>query len=222
MGSAVPIPLRTNPSGLRRRVVAGLSLAGVACFVASYFYPWWGFRLFAPQYPKGLELVISLTGVGGDVSEINLINHYIGMGHIDDAAALERQLAGWLVGGLALAVVASMLFAGKSFTTLGAWLAVGFPVGFVLDTQYWMYRFGHDLDPTAAIDIPPFTPVLFGAGKVGQFRTIATPDMGFYLAVAGVILVGIAMWQRWKVCQVCPLAAQCTANCKTGFLRTPS
>lgn len=219
--SAEHATLRPSWSRGRRAAVVALATCGVAAFAASYFFAWWQFQLFAPQYPKGLELVIHLTGVQGDVAEINLINHYIGMGHLEDAATFERDFAAWLVGGLALAVVAAMLFAGKKLTTLGAWLAVGLPLGFVLDTQYWMYRFGHDLDPRAAIDIPPFTPVLLGQGKVGQFRTIATPELGFYLALLGVVLVGIAAWQRYRVCSECPAAAHCGTTCAHGFVRVP-
>ncbi len=201
--------------------MVGLSILGVIAFVASYFQAWWRFQLFAPQYPKGLALVIHLTGVEGDVAEINTINHYIGMGHIEDAAALERDFAAWLVAGLVLAVVAATLYAGRRYTTLGAWMAIGFPLGFVVDTQYWMYRFGHDLDSRAAIDIPPFTPVLLGEGKVGQFRTIATPEWGFYLALLGVALVGVAMWQRYKVCAACPAASTCGKACEHGFVKVP-
>ncbi|MBM4368083.1 MAG: cytochrome C [Deltaproteobacteria bacterium] len=219
--SAEHAVVRPHWSRARRGWVVGLSLLGVLAFGASFFFPWWTFQLFAPQYPKGLELVIALTGVAGDVAEINTINHYIGMGHIDDAAKLEREFAHWLIGGLGVAVVAAMLFAGKKFTTLGAWFAVGLPLGFVLDTQYWLYRFGHDLDPRAAIDIPPFTPVLFGEGKVGQFRTLASPDLGFWLAVAGVALMAAAMYHRWRVCGVCPSAGKCGATCSHAFVRIP-
>lgn len=206
----------------RRFLVLGLSLAGVALFAASYALPWWNFKLVAPQYPKGLMLIIHLTGVTGDVAEINTINHYIGMGHIDDAATFERTYAAWLIGGLGLAVIAAILAAGKHLTTAAAWIAVSFPVGFVLDSQYWMYRFGHDLDPTAAIEIAPFTPTVIGAGKVGQFVTMATPAAGFWVAMLGVVMVAIAVWQRKKVCNVCPQAGTCGAVCPAASVRTPS
>lgn len=206
----------------RRFVVLGLSLVGIVLFAVSYTLPWWNFRLVAPQYPKGLQLIIHLTGVSGDVAEINTINHYIGMGHIDDAASFERTYAAWLIGGLALAVVAAILAAGKHLTTFAAWIAAWFPVGFVLDSQYWMYRFGHDLDPTAAITMAPFTPTVLGAGKIGQFSTLATPAAGFWVALAGVAVVGVAVWQRKRVCKVCPAAGTCGAICPTALIRTPS
>jgi hypothetical protein len=205
----------------RRAVVVIFAVAGVAAFVASYFLPWWNFALFAPQYPKGLRLVIELTGVGGDVREINTINHYIGMGHLDDAADIERGLAGWLIAALGLFVVAVTVLKGRKWDLTAALLTLGLPLGFVLDTWGWMYHFGHDLDPRAPITMAPFTPTLFGEGKVGQFHTMATPGIGFGLALLGVACVGVAMWQRHKVCAVCPLAANCSGTCERQFVRIP-
>lgn len=205
----------------QRWLVLGLAIGSVCLFAVSYFLPWWNFELVAPQYPKGLHLVVSLTGITGDVSEINIINHYIGMAHLDDAAKLERALAGWLVGGLGVAVLALTLFSGKRLNLLLALVALGFPVGFVADTMYWLYTFGHDLDPRAPVHIAPFTPTLFGAGKVGQFATVATPTWGFWLAMTGVALAAIASWQRRKVCQACPAAAACETLCRHGLVRTP-
>ena len=202
-----------------RRVVLALAVVGAALFAASWFANWWEFRLYAPQYPKGLELLVSLTGVTGDTHEINIINHYIGMGHLEDAAKFERAYGGWLVGGLALAVVAAILLAGRKVGWVAAALGLGLPMGFVADTQYWLYQFGHDLDPKAPVEIAPFTPVLFGSGKVGQFRTIATPDLGFWLALGGVVLLAIAVWRRGKVCRVCPRREGCALVCPHQLVR---
>jgi copper chaperone NosL len=205
-----------------RRVVLALALAGAALFGASYFFPWWDFELYAPQYPKGLELVVSLTGVTGDTSEINIINHYIGMGHLEDAAQIERAYGGWLVGALAMAVVVGLLAAGRKLGWLAGLAGLGFPIGFLADTQYWLYQFGHDLDAKAPVHIKPFTPTLFGEGKVGQFHTIATPDLGFWLAIAGVATVALSVyWRQRRVCAVCPAHDQCGAVCPNLLVRVP-
>jgi hypothetical protein len=196
-------------------------VAGIASFAGSYLLPWWNFALFAPQYPKGLNLVIRLTGVSGDVAEINTINHYIGMGHLDDAADIERSIAGWLIAALGVFVVAITVLKGRRWDALSAAMTLGLPLGFVIDTWAWMYHFGHDLDPKAPITIAPFTPVLLGAGKVGQFATWASPGLGFCLALAGVALVGLAMWQRNRVCSECPLHANCGGLCPQQFVRVP-
>ena len=69
--------------------------ARIATYVASFFQDWWKLTLYAPQYPHGLRLTISLTGMGGDVHEIDMLNHYIGMGHLAEAAQFERHYAAW-------------------------------------------------------------------------------------------------------------------------------
>ena len=107
--AAPPAPRRW---GARWTVVA-LTLVAVSLYVASYFLPWWEFTLFAPQYPQGLDLVIGLSGMSGDVREIDMLNHYIGMAHLADAAAVERQLAAYGVGAIGVAVLAIMLGAGR-------------------------------------------------------------------------------------------------------------
>lgn len=198
-----------------------LAVVAAGLFGASYLLPWWNFKLVAPQYPQGLSLVISLTGVTGDTAEINTINHYIGMGHLDDAATLERAYGAWAVGALALVVVVLALFAGRRLSRAMSFAALAFPLGFIADTMYWLYHFGHDLDPKAPIHLAVFTPSLFGSGKVGQFVTTATPSWGFGLAALAVVLVVIASWQRRKVCAECPARAHCEALCEHGLVGTP-
>ncbi len=195
-----------------------LGVLGAALFTAAYFQPWWDFALFAPQYPKGLRLVISLTGVTGDVAEINIINHYIGMHGLDQAASLERAIAGWGVGAVGMMVLLFLLGSGKSWGWLATLPALALPLGFILDSFYWLHRFGHELDPKAPITMKPFTPTLFGEGKVGQFRTLATPGTGFWLAVAGVLMVGGAVVLRRRACQECARREECGKVCAGGFV----
>jgi hypothetical protein len=60
-----------------------------------------------------------------------------------------------------------------------------------VDLFAWLYYAGHSLDPTAALSssIKPFTPRLLGEGDIGQFSTVASFGLGFYLALIAVLLV---------------------------------
>jgi hypothetical protein len=198
--------------------VVGLALAAVALFAASYFRPYWSFVLYAPQYPFGLKLVISLSGVTGDVREIDTINHYIGMGHLADAAQLERRMAAFGVGAVGVMTVALALLTGKKVGRLTLLPGALLPTLFVADTFYWMWRFGHDLDPKAPIHIPPFSPTLAGNGQIGQFLTFATPGAGFWLAVLGVAVLALAVVVRGRVCSACPQAGKCGVVCPRAFV----
>lgn len=78
--------------------------------------------------------------------------------------------------------------------------ALLFPLIFVADLYYILYEFGHSIDPKSALGgaIKPFMPPIVGEGKVGQFGTIASFEIGFYIALlaALVILIGLYFHRR--------------------------
>jgi copper chaperone NosL len=210
----VPVrPVRPIVRDRRRWTIAGLGAAGSALFAASYLLPWWNFHLVAPQYPKGLQLQIWLTGMSGDTREIDILNHYIGMHAITSAATTEVAVGGYLVGAVCLAVLAALLSAGRRVGWTALIPAIGLPVGFVADIAYHMWHFGHDLDPAAPLNFPTFTPMLLGPGIVGQFHTWAWPAAGFWMALSGLVLVIAAVVLRRRACADCPLRDACGATC---------
>jgi copper chaperone NosL len=215
--------LHPNPAWRpgRRWLVFGLALLGTLTFGLSYFFTYWNFRLVAPQYPQGLLLKVALSGVTGDVKEIDIINHYIGMHHLADAAAIEKAAGPYGVAIIGLSIVVGFLFAGRRIKWGGLVPAVALPLGFLGDTLYWMYSFGHDLDPTAPIEFKPFMPNLLGTGVIGQFRTMAAPGPGFWMAIAGSVLVITAVLMRKNVCASCPVADSCRLHCHGVLGRSP-
>lgn len=208
---------RDNDRILRWLVVVLASLA-VGVYGVSLFEDWWQIWLFAPQYPAGLHLQIRLTGVGGDAREIDMLNHYIGMGHLDQAAMIERQVAGWAIGLIGLVAMMMTFFTGKR----GHWLLVTtgllLPVGFIADSFAWMWWYGHHLNPKAPLHIAAFTPQLFGQGSIGQFQTYGRPQTGFALALAATAMLAVAALIRWRVCRDCALAEHCGATCPAHFV----
>ncbi len=204
----------------RRWLVLGLTGSGVGLIAWSFFRDWWSIIMYAPQYPHGLKLNIALTGMHGDYREINTINHYIGMTNLDDAATTERAFAAHGVAAVALLVLVMVLFGGRKLGWFTAVPALVFPAAFVADAYFWMYRFGHTLDPHAPLNIPSFTPQLFGNGDIGQFKTFAVPAIGFWLALGGAFIVAIATWIRQRaVCAQCSRRGVCGAVCASGFVR---
>ncbi len=71
-------------------------LLGVAALLlaVSMFMPYWEMTLKAPQYPAGLAIQAHVNRLTGDVSEIDGLNHYIGMRPLAEAAQLERAFPG--------------------------------------------------------------------------------------------------------------------------------
>lgn len=175
------------------------ALAALALLV-SLALPYWHVTLVAPQYPGGLRVAIYLgpQGLAGDVAEVDGLNHYIGMKKLEEAATLERAIAPY--GVVALAAAAALAAAvRRRWTALLALPIVLFPAIFLADLAYWLWYFGHHLDPTAALSsaIKPFTPPVLGTGRIGQFAAIARFGAGLYLAFAAALASAAALALRW-------------------------
>jgi copper chaperone NosL len=182
----------------RRTLPLVLAAAALGTIVASYAQPFWTFKLYAPQYPHGLTLTISLTGFAGDVREIDMLNHYIGMGSLAHGAAFEREYGGYALLLLGAAVALLVRLRSWKGTAAAAVLGLSYPLVFLADTFFWLHRFGHRLDPRAPLHIPAFTPQLFGNGNIGQFMTFAAAERGFGLSVAAALLLASAALLRWR------------------------
>jgi copper chaperone NosL len=204
----------------RRVIVAALSIAAVVLLLASLKFPYWRVTLKAPQYPQGLHVSIFLNKVEGDTSEVNLLNHYIGMKKLEMAAKFERNIA---IYGLAFISLFTLLFvfSGRKSMSLFALPALFFPIVFIADLFFWLYTFGHRLDPHAPIKFTPFTPRLIGEGIIGQFATVGAIGLGFYLVIASFILVLGSLILRFTVCNACPYKERCSLVCPHLFLWPP-
>ena len=171
----------------------------VLLLLTSLFLPFWRMTLHAPQYPKGLTVRAYLNRLEGDVAEIDGLNHYIGMRKLDEAAKLERELSVMAVIAVSLLVLGAIFIHNRRAALLALPAAL-FPAGFLIDLHLWLAHFGHNLDPRAPLSssIKPFTPPVLGVGVVGQFRTVAVPDLGLSLAFAAsaVILAGLYLHRR--------------------------
>jgi copper chaperone NosL len=193
-----------------------LGLAAILLIV-SLFFPYWNMKLEAPQYPKGLFVHAYVDRLEGDVREIDGLNHYIGMRPLEEAAQLERSLSIVLITVTAL-LVAAAVFVHTKWAALLALPAVLFPFIFLLDLYLWMRNFGQNLDPTAALSnfIEPFTPPILGEGLIGQFKTIASVDIGWYLAVTASILVLVGLFFHRRAYKPLVDAAKQSAESSEG------
>lgn len=191
---------RVSPDELRRHPwryappTIMLSMARVLLLV-SVLLPYWHMELVAPQYPDGLQITAYVNRLTGDVKEIDGLNHYIGMRPLEQAARLERTTSVWLVVAMVLLVEGAM-FIHSRWALLLAIPAILFPVGFLVDLQYWMKAFGQNLDPSAPLSssVKPFTPTILGEGGIGQFRTYAEMGWGLWCAFAAAGLTLVAFW----------------------------
>ena len=191
-----------EPIGLAARLML---LAAAALLVATYFFPLWNLTMFAPQYPDGLRLdIYPYTLVGGnhgqDIKEINVLNHYIGMQDLVNESFTEFKWMPFVIGALALLIlratvhgtVASLVDATMLFVYFGAFSLWSF--------GYKLYRYGHDLDPAAAVQVPPFMPPMFGYQQIANFEVYSYPRAASYaMAAAVVLLVAALAWTWWNI-----------------------
>lgn len=187
------------PDGTSRRLIdfllpSALMMLAALMLSISIFLPYWSFKMLAPQYPKGLQVDVYVNHLEGDVFETDELNHYLGMPPLDEGGQLERSISLVAIASMGLLLVGSV-FVHNRWAAFLAIPALAYPLIFLADLYLILYRYGHSIDPTSALGgaIKPFTPPLFGEGKIGQFGTIAQGEAGLWLAVVAsvVVLVGL-------------------------------
>ena len=153
----------------------------------SAFLPLWTLTMKAPQYPGGLRLHAYGSAMTGDVTEINILNHYIGMPPVE-APALETSLFPFGVAVLAALCLLSPLHRWLRRLAIAATAAT--PIVILADLQWRLYTFGHTLNPKAPIRLKPFTPLVIGQASMGNFVSSGMVAWGFVcLVLAAVVLV---------------------------------
>jgi hypothetical protein len=174
---------------------SALLMLGALLLMISMFLPYWSMKMTAPQYPKGLRVNVYVNHLDGDMREIDELNHYLGMPELDKGGQLERSISFAAIGVLALLLIAGV-FIHNQWAAIIALPVIAYPIVFIADLFYILYEYGHSIDPKSALGgaIKPFTPPLIGEGKVGQFGTIASFEIGFYVVLASVVVVLIGLW----------------------------
>ena len=189
-----------EPIGLASRLML---LAAAALLAVTYFFPLWNLTMFAPQYPDGLRLdIYSYTLAGGnggqDIKEINVLNHYIGMQDLVSESFTEFKWMPFVIGALGLLILRAAVHGTVVALVDVTMLFVYFGAFSLWSFGYKLYRYGHDLAPTAAVQVPPFMPPMFGGQQIANFEVYSYPRPATY-AMAGVILLLVTAlaWTWW-------------------------
>jgi copper chaperone NosL len=180
-----------------------LVFVAVLTLIPTFIVPLWHMTFVAQQYPEGLDLYVyshDLVGgnKGNDLTEINVLNHYIGMAELEPSDFNELKwipLVIGLIGVLTLraatigsvrsvvdVIVISLYFGGFSMWTF--W--------------YKMQYYGANLDPRASVEVEPFMPPIFGYKQVGQFDVWSYPALGSYLFLLFGLLLVAGVLFSWR------------------------
>ena len=97
-------------------------------------------------------------------------------------------------------LIVAAIFVHSKWALLLAIPAILMPFVFLADMYYWLRDFGLNLDPTAALSnsIEPFVPPILGSGFVGQFETVASLALGWYMAFLGSVLIVVGLYYQRK------------------------
>lgn len=181
---------------LSRVLVAVAALAIGALLVV----PIWRIDLRAPQYPEGLAMQIFHDRFEGDTNKINGLNHYIGMATIENDMfpefAIMRYAFYFLIAfGLFTAVINRR---GALFSWIMALFA--YVIWAMWDMYAWGYKYGHDLDPHAAIKVEgmAYQPPLFGHKKLLNFDAWSLPDTGGWILFAVITIACLVWFIEWR------------------------
>jgi hypothetical protein len=173
-----------------------LVVAAVLLLIPTFFVPLWQMSFWAQQYPEGLDLyVYSHALVGGDggndLTEINVLNHYIGMEELREEDFTELKWIPLVLGLIGVLTLRSAAI-GNLRSLLDVVVIAGYFGGFSLWSFWYKLDFyGKHLDPRAAVTVDPFTPPVFGHKMVGQFEVWSYPAFGTYLLLGfGTLLLG--------------------------------
>ncbi len=187
-----------TPIDLRSRVLIVLAAVMV---VPALMFPLWNMQLYSNQFPDGLSLNIysyklagGLTPDRDDLREINSLNHYIGMRPLVEEDFTEFKWIPFLLGGMMLLALRVVVL-GKMSKLVDLFVLFSYFGIFSLASFYRkLYLYGHQLDPTAAIKVPPFTPPMFGHTTMANFEVYSYPATGsWFMAVVPLLLLA-AMW----------------------------
>jgi hypothetical protein len=184
-----------TPLNLPSRV---LVLIAAIVLIPTLFTPLWHMSFDSMQYPEGLELYIysnSLVGGndGNDLTEINILNHYIGMAELKEEDFTEFKWIPLIIGLMFVLTLRSVVIG--TFSTV-----IDILVFFVYFSLFSLWRFwymlssyGHKLDPKAAVNVEPFTPPLFGSKMVGQFTVTSYPSFSVIFFCLFLLLLVLAV-----------------------------
>ena len=172
-------------------------LASIA-LIPSIFVPTWSITLRAPQYPNGLVMEIYPHTVAGDLREVNLLNHYIGMHAIEPSEFPEfRFVPFFILRFLGLSLLAAIT-ARMAIAALGYLDFVVFGAVMLFTLQHWLSEFGQNLDPSAPLSLDPFSARFIGVTQVGNFSVESWPAAGAIMMGLAALLGPIVLWFEWK------------------------
>ena len=180
-----------------------LMIAAAVLPLFLFVFPMWNITLEAPQYPIPLGIDISLNKMEGahegDIQNIDLMNHYVGMKKLPTKMK-EFEIFPIVI--IVMSIIGLIIaFIGNKRLYL-AWFVLMVILGTagMYDFYLWLYDYGHNLNPHAAIKMPgqAYMPPVFGTKQILNFTAHSYPMLGSFFLFVGICLSPVAFYITLK------------------------
>ncbi len=175
-------------------------LVSVILLGTTMLLPLWDIAIFAPQYPEGLSLHIWLNKISGDLANINILNHYVGMmpitpTDIPELIYFPKLVAGIMGLGVMALVLPRLWSVGLYFLSFST-----FSLFALYDFWKWEYNYGHNLSPDAPIKVPgmSYQPPLFGTETLLNITIYSYPAVGGWLMMVSYFIVALVVFYKYQ------------------------
>ncbi len=167
--------------------IRSLAILSALSFMTAIFTKLWSMVLTSTFYFQGLHLNVYANRVTGDLHELNILNHYIGMLNIGSSMP-EFHYIGWGIGilliiSLIVAIFPTLRLIRASLITQTILLII-----LASDFLYRLYEYGHTFDTSAPIKVAPFMPQIWGNYELANFHVVTAPGTGSLLIILGYLL----------------------------------
>ena len=189
-----------RPLTIRSRILVA---AAALVLIPTFFAPLWHMNFWAQQYPEGLDLYIyshNLVGGdgGNDLTEINVLNHYIGMAELQPEDFTELRWIPLVVGLIGVLTLRSAAIGNLRSVIDVMVMSAYFGCFSLWSFWYKLDYYGKNLDPRAAVQVDPFTPPVLGHKMVGQFEVWSYPALSTYFFIAFGLFLLSGFYFTWR------------------------
>lgn len=163
---------------------ATIVAVAVIALAAAWLLPWWYMNSRAPQYgQRVLVVAVGPRAVSGDLREVDMLGHYVGIRSMETFARIERTLAPLGMLATVVGILAAPWFRRRWLRLLAVLPALLLPLIFLVDLKLWMRKAVNDRSPEAALTltVTKIDPKLVTDYEVGQFKVSPAFGPGMYL-----------------------------------------
>ncbi len=167
-----------------------------------FVLPMWSISLEAPQYPTPLQINIFIDHLGeeeyGDIQNFDLLNHYVGMAKLP-VEMVEFEIFPKVIIGISILGLIFGFISKKPLYLV--WFGIMTILGLagIYDFYLWLYDYGHNLDPRAAIQLlDAYQPPIIGTKEILNFTVRSYPASGGIVLGIAILLAPIAFYVARK------------------------